>query len=80
MLICYTLCTHFSLLVQVVDIVDILIGFSFCPNYGNFILFFFFWGKKLAKFLNLYNIFIFPQNQLLATRDTVKYIDHDTNP
>ena len=73
MLICYTLCTHFSLLVQVVDIVDILIGFSFCPNYGNF--FFFFWGKKLAKFLNLYNIFIFPQNQLLATRDTVKYID-----
>ena len=54
------------MLVQVVDMVDILIGFSSCPN---LILFFSFGGKKLAKFLNLYNIFIFPQNQLLATID-----------
>ena len=70
------MCPNFSLLGQVLDI---LIRFSCCPNYGNFILFLIFLGKKLVKFLNFY-IFIFPQNQLLTTRDTVKNIDLGTNP
>ena len=77
MLIYYKLCTHFSLLGQVVDI---LMKFSGCPNYGNFIIFLIFLGKKQATFMNFYNIFIFSQNQLLTTRDTVKNIDLGTNP